>query len=479
MPPSDSDRAPDLTSQVPSLFYTLPAALFRPLASPGAEIYARILLALFAESSQRHYPLSRELALDVTIACLPDAQALTLTDDARDPESVASDLPGSDAVTLQAGAILRYLERCGWLQGETQSDFTQTFIFPSYAFRLLRVLSELAADEPLQLAGLISSVHDLLNAAVSAGDLAVRGPQAARQTEQLVLGLQELHHNIGRHINHILEALSTHEVLETLFSTYRSEIVDRAYHALRTTAHVARYRQGILAAADQLIGSKALDDAARQLRERGEADTPEQASHRLQAQLATIRNYFESLDDRLRSIDQRHSQFVNAAVRAVELRLAAQTTTSGQLDLILRGLLSERGQKALPLVEPLVQAYRLELPDNGSLAAPMRAGQPFEPEPEEAPRLADAERAAALDETLRQLNRAVSRTKIQRLAREWLHRRASEMPLAGPDELPVLIYLRAYGDGSLGYRAEELETWVTRGEIAFRDFRLLPVETVP
>jgi hypothetical protein len=54
--------------------------------------------------------------------------------------------------------------------------------------------------------------------------------------------------------------------------------------------------------------------------------------------LVEIRDQFEALDRRLQDIDARHSQFVAAAVRAVELQLAAGSTTSGQLHGILQTL---------------------------------------------------------------------------------------------------------------------------------------------
>ena len=52
--------------------------------------------------------------------------------------------------------------------------------------------------------------------------------------------------------------------------------------------------------------------------------------------------------------------------------------------------------------------------------------------------------------------------------------RGAELPFSGPDELPLLIYLRAYGDGSLGYVVEDKEEgkWIERDDIGYRDFLL-------
>jgi hypothetical protein len=77
------------------------------------------------------------------------------------------------------------------------------------------------------------------------------------------------------------------------------------------------------------------------------------------------------------------------------------------------------------------------------------------------------------------MQRAVSRRRVrawaQRLLVERDSIRGADIPLAGPDELPLLIYLREYSqDGALGYRVEELAegTWVEKGGVGFRDFLL-------
>jgi Family of unknown function (DUF5716) len=90
---------------------------------------------------------------------------------------------------------------------------------------------------------------------------------------------------------------------------------------------------------------------------------------------------------------------------------------------------------------------------------------------------------AAREAVLQQLSRAVGPERVRRFAGDLLKGRrdvrAAEIPLNNPVELPLLMYLRAYGDGSLGYRVEELGEWVQTGDYAFRDFRLHKVESPP
>ncbi|HEX6290972.1 MAG TPA: Wadjet anti-phage system protein JetA family protein [Herpetosiphonaceae bacterium] len=461
-----------------ALFEIIPVGLFKPLAAPGAPIYAEVLLRLFGEAQRSYQPLSRETALYVVGDVLADPQALSLTEDADDaPLDEAAET--TDTIQSRSAAILRYLTRCGWLRSEMQSDFTQTYILPDYTFRLLAVLSEITRNESPSLRGLICAIHDMLAAAVREGDAAIRLPEAHRQTIHLINGLKELQHNIGGHIEQLVQQSEARAILEQLFFNYRDEIVDRVYHQLRTTDHISRFRPGVLNALKQIEAHEQIDSIAQRLYQHRDAPTIEAAAMQALDQLREIREQFDALDRFLQAIDTRHSQFIDAAVRNIELRLTASSTTSGQLHAILTQLLAAPADAALlDEAASLISLFRLELLDQESLAAPGRAATPFVPERRALPVISEAEKAAARAATRRQLNRAISRERVRRFALDLLGQResvrGSEIQLDDPAELPLLIYLGVYGDGSLGYRVEDTEdgAWIMHEQIGFRDFTL-------
>lgn len=55
-------------------------------------------------------------------------------------------------------------------------------------------------------------------------------------------------------------------------------------------------------------------------------------------------------------------------------------------------------------------------------------------------------------------------------ARAATRRAANDLPLSKPDDLPLLMYVRAYGDGLLGYTVEEGDEWVEHGVWRFANF---------
>lgn len=456
------------------LFAAIPPQLFSPLASPGAPVYAAALLAIFTETRRHQQPLSRELALDLVRETLVDAQdGLASTSDADDELASAED---EDPFGFRAGAILRYLARCGWLRIETQSDFSQSYTLPDYAFRLLNVFNEIASDEPLPIQGLIFSIYSLLQTSVREGNAHISLPEAHRQTASLMSGLKELQHNIGVHIEQVLRQLQARDVLEQVFTLYRGEIVDKAYHQLRTTDHVSRFRPGVLAALAQLSSEQQVLQIAQSLRASGLAPSIEAAASRLLRQIREIRDQFEVLDRLLQAIDLRHSQFVDSAVRTIELQLTASTTTSGQLHALLTQMLAGADAALERDTADAVDLFSLGLLDAESLAPPSRAALLFVPEPAAAPPPTPEEIAAAQARTLEQLNRSISRERVRQYAAHILGAqdavRVGALALDGPEKLALLIYLRQYGDGSLGYHAEEPQdgAWVERDGIGFRDF---------
>ena len=388
------------------LFNTLPPSLFHPFTAPGADAYASILADLFAESHRRPQPLARDLVLDIIFSHLARSETLAR---ARD--------------------ILNYLERCGWLRPETQSDFTPAYTIPDRAFQLLQTIRQIAADEPPPLTGLMVAIHDLLSAAARGDAPGARLAEALRLTQQLRDELKQLQHNSNA---------------------------------------------GPLAAEELAHWQKGVWDVTAKL---GEAAQP-------------IREHFEAIGRLLRDIESRQRQLAQSIQ-------AGPQPVSAHLIKILNFLSAESDPTGLE--NSLINFYQLELIDSDSLAFPSFPSFPsfpFVPDSATAPSPSASEIEAAQRETARQLNRPVNRERVRRLAQSILRDRAeiraADIPLTSPADpsassgqaLSLLIFLRAYGDGSLGYFVEELEqfSWVEAGGVGFRDFLVkgeLPNEPEP
>jgi hypothetical protein len=394
-------------------------------------------------------------------------------------------------IRSRASDVLRYLTRCQWLREEIQSDFTIAYILPEYAFRVLSVFHELATNREQPLQGLICAIHDLLQAAVREGNASVRIPQAHEETLDLLNKLKELQHTIGLHIEMVLNQASPREILEQTFTSYLQQVTRRAYHELRTTDHVSRFRPGIHDALAKLRDRYQTSASSSLLQQNGAKRAESISTQKILEDIDEIQAQFDALDSLLQVIDVRHSQFFDSAVRLIQHKLSANTSTSGHLRTILHYLLDperppgeldsqyQYSQQEQTDLGSLLSLYSLTLLDEKSLMSPRRAAEPFVPGPDESVEITEEERLAAQEETFAQLSRVHSRERVRRYANMLLadcdEIRIGEIPLKGPEDLPMLIYLRLYGeDGSLGYTVEELADapWIERTGIGFRDFRI-------
>lgn len=453
-----------------SLFKKLPQMLFSPLAAPEAAFYSEVLLVLFIETQRHQEPLSRELALSLVLDVLEEQDAFDITKhlDGELPEILARE---DDVRRQRAATVLRYLVRCKWLHEEIQRDFTILYTLPDYAFRLLTIFYEIASDTQHALQGLVFTIHDLIQAALNEGNAPLRIAQAHRETLRLLNALKELQHNIGIHIETVLRQVRPQDILEQTFGTLR-DATRRAYHELRTTDHVSRYRPTIRAALTIL--SENYTSSLQQ----GEV-TPQIQT--LLTQIQDIQDHFDTLDNLLDVIDTRHRQFFEVAIRSIEGKLLAESTTSGHLHTVLTYLLASQFSKQENVLQDnlsdaFVHVYELSLVDDKSLMSPRRPREPFVAVSEDHIPPTDEEIEVAREEVLTQMLRSISREQVRSYAHKLLQdcdsRRANDFPITGPEDLPMLIYLRAYGNGSLGYIVEELPKMekVQTNEIEFRNF---------
>jgi hypothetical protein len=425
------------------LFEVAPPSLFRPLAAQGAELYSEVLLIIFELAKRHSQPLSRELAKQSVYELLVANQDVTLEVE----ESLSDD---GDPISNKANAVLRYLERCGWLRTEVQANFQTFYTLPEYAFRLLQTMSELSAGKRRSLKGRMFAIYDLLRGAVEQGEIEDRLLEAHDQTQEFMVSLKELQHNIGQFIEKVLEEEEAKGVLAQFFGDYQ-RLLEERYHPLRTEDHVSRFRPSVLGFLDAL--------------------QPRLINPELAEQARDIREVFNAIDDVLENLDSRNRQYTSAAVRKVELYLTQSSTTSGRIDQLLQALPSD--------VNEVVQLYRLRLLGSDSLYKPRKAAQTFEVEPTPVLQLSQAERLemeTRMKETFATMLR-YSPQGVQQTVMAWLEdksrTRASEITDDPLEVMLSLIFVRHYQNKKLGYRLEETSEWVRRGEVGFQDVWLI------
>lgn len=314
----------------------------------------------------------------------------------------------------RARDTLRYLEECGWLRTENQPDFSIACVLTPHTFHLLQLINN---DSP-SLLELLITIHDLLKAALLDIDNEHRITEAARLTDQLHNRLKELQHNVD---------------------------------ANDSLPDLTRLRAAVL-------------DAASKLETRGHAPA------------RYIREQFQSFNRALNDIAARRAR--SDAARPVDHAAAAQLTA------ILTRLAAADKKTFAKHADFLIHLYHRPAPPSARPDYPATRPPDDIFVPDDIP-LAEPsadEIDSARREIMRQFNRPISRERVRRLAESILHgqpeARAADIVAEGSVDLPLLIQLRLHGDGSLGYRIEDL-SWVEVNALGFRDFVLKNMSYVP
>ena len=128
-----------------------------------------------------------------------------------------------------------------------------------------------------------------------------------------------------------------------------------AYHALKTSDHISRYRRDIVDRLERWLQDDAwLDRTAGDLALQRRV-TPAQAEHEINHALRFIVEQLEGLDPLLAELDRRHTQYLRTSLRQVRYQMgSADGTFKDRLVALAQGLarLQEDGLGLLPADAP-------------------------------------------------------------------------------------------------------------------------------
>jgi len=476
-------------------FDVLPANLFNLLGSQVGALqshYMAILLRIYEMAEFNRFGLTREMVMAEIVDYLTgedeggvDAVAGAIEDpvDESSGEEEDESAPTGD-VQEYASWILRRLVEAGWLEREQQVDYTEFIILPDYAFTLLEAFRTIQQQKPREYTGQLYTAHQLLTNENDGFSPALALTQAYENVRQVLRGLNELNQNIRRYTERVTRECPVADLLRLQYEDY-AHALGPAYHALKTSDHVSRYRRDIVTRLQewQLDGDwlgRAADELATQSRL-----SPAQAASEISHYLRFIVNQLASLDPLLGEIDRRHAQYLRTSLRQIRYQLVgADGGFKDRLALLARGLaaLQAEGAEMLPEEMPAFQAVPIRQPDAGSLYTPPRRRAPFTPDPVVACVLDPSDVRALRAVTLQQLGLAITPAKIQRFVGQFFNgHRVLHVRDLPPDafeqekDLPWLIYTIAYGNHpEVDYDIEPLMGEVVDlGLVQVRPFQLV------
>ncbi len=281
-------------------FDILPANLFNLFSTQGQgdwqRHYMAILLRIYELAEFNRFGLTRE----VVVAEIKDYLSGEDIDTSNFSSEEASVAAGDDAQD-DASWLLRRLVETGWLEREQQADYTELIILPDYAFTLLEALRAIQQQKPREYTGQLYTAHQLLAKQDDDFSPALALSQAYENVRQVVRGLNELNQNIRRYTERVTRDRHVADLLRLQYEDY-AQVLGPAYHALKTSDHVSRYRRDIIMQLQSWqLDAGWLDRTADELATQGRL-SPAQATDEIGHYLRFIIDQLESLDPLLEEI---------------------------------------------------------------------------------------------------------------------------------------------------------------------------------
>lgn len=439
-------------------FDMLPPTLFNILGSQGGlqRHYIAILLRIYELAEFNRFGLTREVVVADIAQYLASEEAQFLAEATLAGTSEASDDPLSPGdAQEQASWFLRRLVEAGWLEREQQADYTEFIILPDYAFTLLEAMRTIQQQKPREYTGQLYAAHQLLTHQGEDFSPALALTQAYENVRQVVRGLNELNQNIRRYTERITRDRSVSELLRLQFDDY-AQALGPAYHTLKTSDHISRYRRDIITRLQTWQLDEAwLNSTANELAVQSRL-TPAQAADEINHAMHFIIHQLESLDPVLEEIDRRHAQYLRTSLRQIRYQLiSSDGSFQDRLAALAKGLNALQADRKvwLPDDMPAFQAMPIRQPDANSLYTLPKYRDPFAPKPVISPILDPAAAQRLRLQTLQALSHAITPAKIQHFVDRFLNgNRAIHIQDFPPDtfaeeqDLPWLIYTIAYGN---------------------------------
>lgn len=411
---------------MPNPFDILPLNLFNLFTTVGfaslQRHYMAILIRIYSLAEFNRFGLARETVIAEVLDYIKesDAENEIQTDMANqtDPEADSVSLAGSKPEQTYAAYLIRRLAESGWIEREQHADYSETIILPDYAFTLLEAFRLIQEQKPREFKGQLYAAHQLITSAKTNKDFSptLAVSQTYENIRQVVRGLSELNQNIRRYVERATKQMEVADLLRLQFDDY-TQTLGPAYHALKTSDHVSRYRRDIVNQIQEwLVDDDWLARTAEELATQSRL-SPSQAEHEITQSLLFIVHQLEGLDSLLADIDQRHAQYLRTSFRQIRYKLGnADGSFKDKLVSLAQNLsaLSADGLDELPEDAPVLRQMPVRVPDLRSFYTMPQRRAPFTPDSIIVPILHPDDLAALHALTMQDVAQAFSPEKVNR-----------------------------------------------------------------
>ncbi|QAA33590.1 Wadjet anti-phage system protein JetA family protein [Clostridium manihotivorum] len=454
------------------LFKNIPENFFTPLSSKNKSVYWDCIYILYSIMNSRlSFGIERELVIDELQDYFDDYGSDIVEDDIT--------VAGSRD---KANLFVRKLIEYGWLTSETTYSHVQLIHFNDYAVEIVKTLDRIVNNTKLEYQGYIYTIYTLIRSNSESKGILLN--QIFENTDKLITGLKSLNSNIKKYIDELTKYSTVAEIMDILFNDYRANIIDKAYHRLKTSDNVSKFRPEIVEALEAYMKDEEfIKSAAKEISEIKELSS-EDSMERVRDILRELVDAFHNMDFIIEEIDNKNSQYQRSAINRAKFLLSNSEDLSGQIKDILLYMSEEMAGSEISLntiysldyVENLFKIYSQGFLDDASFYAPIEGKKDFKPEALIDITVDASRRKQKLDSMKNKLEDSMNPNNIEKYVREILGEKevmlASAMPLNTIEDFIRIIYVRLYGQRKrVSYRIVNKDEVNIKG-YKFKDFEI-------
>ncbi len=450
------------------MFDVVSDGFFVPLASPNKLVYWKCICKLFSIiDNQLSFGVERDVLVDELQYYFEQTNAAEITE-----EELAETDSRSKANWM--------LEHYGWIEIETDKSYVQRVNFKGYAVKLIKTMIEIAEGRQIEYQGYIYTIYSLVRSSTEHPGVVLM--QILENTDLLITGLKNLNSSIKHYIDDLTRHKTVAEIMDALFNDYITNIVDKAYHRLLTSDNVSKFRPEIIERLEGKSRSKVyVEKAAAEITGIKEI-SDEEAVELVYYYLHQIIDAFQNMDDILKEINQKNTQYQCAAVNRARFMLTGSEDVRGQLKEILTGINERLNEEKMNLggiyridfLEELIRIYSMGCLDEKSFYSPVEGRKEFKPAEIEVHEPDLELRQEKLRIMAEKMRRVLSPVKINAYVKTQIgHKKeilATQLPLVNTEDFVKVIYVRLYGQRkNMDYTVDVQEEKEVNG-YRFQDF---------
>lgn len=353
------------------LFDIIPQNLFTILASPNREIYVSSLFVIRKAFKQEMSIRKDDLVSMIISSMDEEIMEMQLQDDSGEED--AEEIKNVDSLSGRAHFIIRRLKETGWIDTEYQVDsFDENITLPDYTVKLLNLLYSFTEEQHKEYNSFVYNTYAAIKIAdQERDDFMINALLTAYDnTVHLVDELKTLHNNIRRYHQQLNDYFSVNDILKGHFDEYKSLIMDKIYHPLKTMDSVPRFKAPIQKILNAWLSDYPLRERmAEQAVLRGKYKNREEALEEVTIKIGDILDIYEKLDGMLEEIDRKNAAYTRASVEKMQYLLNTDRSIKGKLVELLSRCTPEssKSEEMIARLSEMVSLYSQGYADEKSL----------------------------------------------------------------------------------------------------------------